>query len=96
MRKDVSARDLLYALVRSSKEMNSQTKVGDSTVYPLAVTSEFQMVNLADWCKALQIDFHRVDWEGNKVCETNHDMIYFDYEGCRFFQLVDKEGENER
>lgn len=95
MRTTLSARELLNALVRSANEMSSQARVGDSTVYAISATREFQMTNLADWCKELGRDFQRVDWNGNETCNTNHDMIYFDYAGCRFFQLVSKEDEKD-
>ena len=76
MRTTLSARELLNALVRSAKEMSGQAKVGDSTVYALSATREFQMTNLADWCKELGRDFQRVDWKGNTVCATTSHLSH--------------------
>lgn len=33
----------------------------------------------------------REDWDGNKVCDSNWDILHFNYKGYEFFELVDKE-----
>lgn len=37
------------------------------------------------------LDYRREDWNGNKSCNSNWDMVYFTYEGYTFFELVSKD-----
>lgn len=46
-------------------------------------------------CDAIDEKVIREDWNGNEQCNTNCDIIYFDYKGYRFFQLIDKEEYND-
>lgn len=48
------------------------------------------MSGLIQWCKLLDMEYYRVDWEGNEHCKSNWDMVYFDYKGYRFFELLPK------
>lgn len=57
---------------------------------------EIHIFGLPRLCELLNIEYAREDWDGNKVCKTNHDIIYFMYHGIKFFQLTDKETEDEK
>ena len=37
------------------------------------------------------LDWVREDWEGNDACDSNWDIVYFDYDGYRFFELIFKD-----
>lgn len=37
------------------------------------------------------LEWVREDWEGNEACGGNWDIVYFDYDGYRFFELVFKD-----
>ena len=52
--------------------------------------------NLAFLCELLGVEYTRENWDGNASCDTNYDIIFFDYHDVRFFELVDKENEDER
>ena len=52
---------------------------------------QIQMYRLAKWCELLGIEYIREDWDGNKICNTCRDIIYFHYCGIKFYELVDKE-----
>lgn len=56
---------------------------------------EVHMHGLIRLSELVSIPYNRTDWSGNETCETNHDEVYFLYKGVRFFQLVDKIGEEE-
>lgn len=56
----------------------------------LTQAEKLQLCGLAKLCELLDIEYIREDWEGNSVCDSNLDIIYFYYAGYKFFELVDK------
>ena len=50
---------------------------------------------LAFLCSLIGVEYIRKDWDGNASCDANYDIIYFDYHDVRFFELVDKNKEND-
>lgn len=44
----------------------------------------------------LDIPYVREDWEGNKSCDSDWDIIYFYHKGYKFWELTEKEENNER
>ena len=89
------AHAFLNELVKSQKLLN---KVYTSLegVKVLSVNNSIHMTNLAHWCELLDMPYIREDWDGNEHCHSNWDVVYFDFKGIRFFELVDKidKGEN--
>ena len=67
----------------------------DQRIYKIYTPKEVHVSGLICLSKLIGIPYIRVDWEGNKQCETNHDEVYFIYKGVKFFQLVDKIKETE-
>lgn len=53
------------------------------------------MIHLSEGAVALAeltgLEWAREDWEGNEMCGSNWDIVYFDYAGYRFFELVFKD-----
>ena len=56
-----------------------------------SLSDDIQIWNLMQLIEILEMPYIREDWDGNEVCDSDSDIIYFDYKGYRFFQLVDKE-----
>ena len=57
----------------------------------ISLRDDIQIWNLMQLIEILEMPYIREDWDGNDVCDSDRDIIYFDYKGYRFFQLVDKE-----
>lgn len=36
------------------------------------------------------IPYSRIEWDGNDVCNSQYDEVFFIYKGVRFFELADK------
>lgn len=53
--------------------------------------NEIQITGIEELAKILDIDINRETWSGNESCNTNWDIIYFQYRNYKFFELVDKE-----
>lgn len=53
-----------------------------------------QMNNLQKLCDILDLDYKREDWDGNEVCNSNWDKVWFMYKNVEFFDFVEKEKEN--
>ena len=94
-----SARRLLNQLVRAYKlqtsKINMETSDSFDNIYVLYPKAEINMHNLISWCELLDMSYQRVDWEGNKACNSNYDEVSFIYEGIKFFELVEKENYDE-
>lgn len=67
----------------------------DQRIYKLYTPKEVHINALIRLSELIGIPYNRIDWDGNKSCETNNDEVYFIYKGVRFFQLVDKIEETE-
>lgn len=67
----------------------------ENRIYRLSDNKEVHTNALIRLSELTGIPYNRVDWEGNKSCETNHDEVYFIYKGVKFFALVDKLEETE-
>lgn len=52
-----------------------------------------QVHNLPFLCELIGVEYTRKDWDGNALCDTHDDILFFDYHDVRFFELVDKEEE---
>lgn len=89
-RKD--ARTFLNNLVKAQKLMR-KTYASLGGVMVLITNNHVQMWNLRHWCELLGMDYIREDWDGNSACGSNWDIVYFEYEGFKFFDLVPKEVE---
>ena len=37
------------------------------------------------------ISYFEEDWDGNKTCNTNYNIVYLMYKNYKFFELADKE-----
>lgn len=97
------ARKLLFDLVKSV-DLQQEVFASIPEIYSLEKKREVQMVHLKDWCELLNIKYKRADWGGNKVCnksnkshclDINWDIIWFEFDNVKFFELVDKENEHE-
>lgn len=53
--------------------------------------NEIQITGIEELAKILDIDITRETWSGNESCNTNWDIIYFQYRNYKFFELTDKE-----
>lgn len=54
--------------------------------------AHFKEIHISGLIKLAEIigfPWVRVIWDGNVQCGTNHDEVYFEYRGYKFFQLVD-------
>lgn len=60
-------------------------------VRTLSFDDKIQITRLAHLCELLDIEYIREDWDGNEMCESNWDIIYFWHKGFKFFELVEKE-----
>lgn len=92
----VTAKVLLNQLIATAEKTQNTVyseQVGDIRV--ISPIMKFQMVNLAEWCKLLGKKYKKEDWNGNEQCGSNWDIIYFEYKGVLFFELVEKENEDE-
>ena len=89
------AHAFLNELVKSQKLLGKVYKSLDG-VKVLSVNNSVQLVNLAHWCELLDMPYIKEDWDGNAVCNSNDDIIYFVFKGITFFELIDKEETNER
>ena len=92
----VTAKVLLNQLVAAAEKTRNTVyseQVGEIEV--LNPSMNFQMKNLAEWCKLLGKKYKKEDWDGNELCDSNWDIISFEYKGVLFFELVDKENEDE-
>lgn len=87
-RKD--AHTFLNNLVRVQKLMRKTYKSLEG-VEAVIFSNRIQMDHLIHWCQLLDMDYVREDWDGNSVCCSNWDIVYFEYEGFKFFDLVEKE-----
>lgn len=56
---------------------------------------EIQVVNILPLLDVLGISSYRSDWDGNKNCGTDYDIVWFYYLNYKFFELVEKEKDNE-
>lgn len=65
-------------------------------IFILSGKKVVQMCGIIEWCELLDMQYVREDWDGNEHCHSNWDVVYFDFKGIRFFELVDKidKGEN--
>lgn len=89
----VTAKVLLNQLIAAAEKTQNTVyseQVGEIEV--LSPIMKFQMHNLAEWCKLLGKKYKKEDWDGNELCDSNWDIIYFEYKGVQFFELVEKEG----
>lgn len=59
------------------------------------INRHVQMHGIIELCYLIDMPFLREDWDGNKYCDSNWDIIWFEYRGVRFFELVDKEEKND-
>lgn len=88
----------LNCQIRAQKLMRKKfanlTKAG-IRVLGLDHRNDIHMSGFINWCKLLGMPYTRADWDGNEQCESNWDIVYFDFKGYRFFELVDKEIANE-
>jgi len=50
-----------------------------------------QLFGLKEMCDLIELPYKREDWQGNAHTNVNWDIVYIDYKGYRFFELVDKE-----
>lgn len=64
-------------------------------IYRISDSKEVHTNALIRLSELTGIPYNRVDWVGNKSCETNYDEVYFIYKGVKFFALVDKLEETE-
>lgn len=62
------------------------------TVHGILYTDnrELHIAGVQKIADILDIPVIREEWDGNKVCNTNHDIIYFQYRGFKVFELVPK------
>lgn len=81
------AQKLLNKFVAAQKIMSC--RCGD--IYAIGSYRDVQVSNLRKWCELLDESYIREDWEGNDICNSNFDIIYFIHENIKFFELVDKE-----
>lgn len=89
------AKNYLDKLVKAQNIMRTAFPINEfRTLKPIISNNHIQFGNdLAEWCKLLDIQYTREYWDGNETCNSNWDILYFDYHGYRFFQLTDAEKE---
>ena len=85
--KQKEAYKLLNSYVKAKKFLNKKL----DKIRTLDTDMKVQMRNLIEWCELLEISYNRIDWDGNTSCGSNWDEVFFDYKGCHFFELVEKE-----
>lgn len=86
------AQEFLQSLVEANKQLH---KTLWGSIQVLSIENKVQLTNLEVLCDALEKPYFRDDWKGNKTCESNYDIIYFECENIVFYELVDKEGEQD-
>ena len=80
----VTAKELLKTLVAIAEDSKKYVAVDEDSWNDIKIITpimKFQVNNLAEWCKRLGKKYKREDWDGNEYCDTNHDIIYFKYQG---------------
>ena len=81
----------LNCQVKAQKMMRKTFEsLGD--VSPLGLYKDIHVYNLIHLCDILEVPYIRENWDGNKQCNSNWDIVYFYYKGYKFYSLVDKEG----
>lgn len=90
----VTAQELLQQLMVASNTtrnfIQSDAEEYDGTIQVIQPIMKFQMTNLAKWCEMLGKNYKKEDWDGNKYCDSNYDVIYFKDNGVTFFELIDR------
>ena len=89
----MTAFEYLTSLTDAKKDFMKSFTVGETKIYPLDGTNRVHIAGLKEFCKVLHKDYIKEDWNGNNMCHTNYDKIYFEYDGIVFFELIDKEDE---
>lgn len=96
MYNEISPEELLQRLIDAVSDLNfCCSMIENMRIRAIGYTDSVQMAHLDRWCKALNIEYFREDWEGNEECKSNHDIIWFMVDGVKFFELVDKENEDD-
>lgn len=60
-------------------------------VQALSISNKIHIAGLRTLCNIVNFQYSRDDWDGNTTCNSDWDIVYFDYKGFRFFELVGKE-----
>lgn len=87
----IDAYKFLNYQIKANKMLKKRfNSLGD--IRTTGISSEIQLGgDISILCKAIDEEVIREDWNGNKACEANYDIIYFYYRGYKFFELVDKD-----
>lgn len=98
MKKEKSAKseayELLNCYVKGVKLLNKSIgdRYKDDSIYSISNPSNrIQVANLIRWCELLEMPYTKEVWDGNEHCDTNYDIIQFNYKGCHFIELVERE-----
>lgn len=84
-----------YRLMAEKVEFTDENDGYDNCVYLMGAKNAFQIWNLIRLCEILGIEYIRKDWDANKRCDSNWDIVSFVYKDVIFFELVEKIGETE-
>lgn len=57
----------------------------------LQLSREIHLVDFFPKLKEFNIAYKREDWDGNKCCNSNWDIVYIEYRGCKFWELIEKD-----
>lgn len=88
--------EFIKSIVKAQKLMRKQFgTIENAHIHLLGLSNRIQITNLEYLCKLLHFNYVREDWDGNEVCDSDNDIIYFMYKGYKFFELVDKEKSDE-
>lgn len=84
---------MLNILVKAEKlKRKRYSSLGDIHVLDIKHSrGDVHMSHILDWCELLGMPYIREDWDGNEQCNSNWDIVYFEYHDVEFFGLVTKE-----
>ena len=88
--------EYLDRLVESYKTLVKPFMVDDEKVFPAAqYKDELHMHNLICLCKKLHMGYFRKEWDGNEYYKPDYDIVWINYKGIKFFELVARKKETE-
>lgn len=76
--------------IKAVKMMRKSFHEKVSNITP-PVYNRIQVHGLIELSEITDIPYVREPWEGNKSQNVLYDIIYFTYDGYRFFELLDRE-----
>lgn len=95
---EVNKKDLVFAWLNKQIKANKTESIRlfDDQIRRSRSSKEIQIYRGVKLISEItDIPYVEEDWEGNKCCNTNHNIVYLMYKGYKVFELTDKEEKND-